>query len=355
MSIENRPNASEEKQLHPGIVPVDDGGERPLPKARPIEDINTGEIPSIVPETLYQGFENLPPTDQEKAAFDQARASRRDLSAPTEEIEKKPNSKKKLFAVIGGAATAAVAATALFLMPKGENNHDDNKPTPTQPVATASASPTLGFGQMPVAEGTPTQKKEQINPADLYKGLTDAEIIEKLKIPAGLSNQDYAARVVQLYSDWGNTGATPSWADKWDPHLSPEEYATPLVDHWSNIYATVLFGPDYAKNTDIAQHVKFTHDRMLTSVVTYLGTYDPNHYNPANIEPWKTTLTLEKVVDSGSTLGNGRAITYKTIETNNGTLNKVGSNPRNNYEVTWKDTTSIVNGAEYISTLTTDK
>lgn len=153
MTPENRrPQAPLSKEIHPGIIPVEEGGERPhLEDAPSVQDINTGEIPTLLPDhsgkLILTDEERSSKEFQEKTDYYKQRTAENetgwlptDNEALTNSTDQTRHGKGKMFAILGGTAAAAVTAASLFLLPKGEST-DNNNPTPTQPVATGEVTP----------------------------------------------------------------------------------------------------------------------------------------------------------------------------------------------------------------------
>lgn len=157
MTPENRPQTHITKEVNPGIIPVDEGGERAHESAPSVQEIiNTGEIPKLVPE--HSG--ELVLTDEERRSREfqhQTDAQRTYHEQRTVETEtewspavseslsvsneqKKKNKNKGLLLKVGGAAAALGLALTTYLSTQSGDKSQDN-PTPTQPVATAEATP----------------------------------------------------------------------------------------------------------------------------------------------------------------------------------------------------------------------
>ena len=146
MTPENRrPQAPVTKELHPGIVPVDEGGERPhLDDAPSVQDINTGEIPTLLPD--HSG--KLILTDEERNSDDFQRLTDAQREYHEQRTSTEPNKshRRRNIAIgttslllVGGATAGIIAA----------NSESSDTPVETKPSATSA--PTAGETQTPVA------------------------------------------------------------------------------------------------------------------------------------------------------------------------------------------------------------
>lgn len=270
-----------------------------------IQDItNTGEIPQLIPED--SGALTL--GDEERPAFQEKLAAQREYHElrTAESAEQKKKGKGKLFAILGATAAGAVTAASLFLLPKGENNANENKPTPTQPVATAEATPSQ------TASPNTLQTKE--------------ELIKSLEIKANQSDEKIAADVISLYSKWGMAGATEEAYKNQDLSRSLEEEAEKIANEQAPIYAEAMFGKDYNSDPSDVNTVRGMKLINKDNVWRYLATSGGTSLNPKNIEPWSWTKELVSL-ESSEDVGNSKTLTIKYAEYNNGGKNSIAEYP----------------------------
>lgn len=121
MSPENRPQSPNTKDLHPGIVPIDQGGERPHEEDVPsIQTIDTGEIPTLVPD--HSGELTL--KEQERGPFqEKLDAQRQYHQARSESTTEKSfwTKRTKVATAIGSVLLAAGIGTGVSVA--NMNNH----------------------------------------------------------------------------------------------------------------------------------------------------------------------------------------------------------------------------------------
>ena len=146
MTPENRrPQAPVTKELHPGIVPVDEGGERPhLDDAPSVQDINTGEIPTLLPD--HSGKLILTNEERNSDDFQRLTDAQREYHEQRTSTEPNKSHRRRNIAIgttslllVGGATAGIIAA----------NSESSDTPVETKPSATSA--PTAGETQTPVA------------------------------------------------------------------------------------------------------------------------------------------------------------------------------------------------------------
>lgn len=341
MTPENRrPEAPVTKELHPGIVPIEEGGERPhIEDAPSVQDVNTGEIPTFLPnhsgELVLTDEERNSREFQEKTDYYKQRAAETEVGwSPTDgesladSAEQTKRGKGKLLAILGGTAAAAVTAASLFLLPKGENNANDNQPTPTQPVATA--------------EVTPTSQPE----------LTREEKIEALELKVGQSNEALSADIIGKMSAWKMAGATPENYKNRDRTLTVEDYADKIAAEQGDIYASAIFGPNYANNPQLANYVSAMIKINAQNIVYYIKTFDPK-LNTENIEPYKQVMMMDGMASASPTPDGLKLVIDYHHETNVG-KNYIDSAALNGTKESMT-VTLAKNGDTYVATYANDK
>lgn len=157
-----------------------------------------------------------------------------DQPVPSKEKKKR----NKLIVAVGGVAAAAAAATALFLLPKGDDTKPStNAPAPTTPVATAQATP-----------GASEVSKQG-------SGELGTFTVDAMKIPAGLSDEEFGRTLVDRLNTWYTAGATKENQDRWWASKSPETVVDSIASDNTFTGAKALFGPDWQKDGAIAEQV----------------------------------------------------------------------------------------------------
>lgn len=308
MTPENRQQVPVTKELNPGIVPIEEGGERPHTEDAPsIQDVNTGEIPTLLPDHSGQ----LILTDEERSSevfqekTDAQRAYHEQRTNETEtgwspsgneslpgNVEQKKKGKSKLLAVLGGTAAAAVATVSLFLLPKGDNTNN-NQPAPTQPVAT---------GEVTTSKSPELSKEEKI---------------KALELKVDQPNEALATDIVNKISAWHMAGATPENYKSRDITLTVEDYAAKIAAEQGEAYATAIFGANYAANPQLANYVDAMIKINARNIVYYIKTFDPK-LDPANIEPFKQVMIVDNLVSATPTANGLNLVINYHQETNEG-------------------------------------
>lgn len=305
-----------------------DGAMQELPRegVPSVQELNTGELEQIAApdtsEALILHDDERPEFQERLAALRESHASAETATEaggyiPTGELPVAAEQKKghgKLYAVIGAAAAAAAAAASLFLLPKGENNDKANVPAPTQPVASAEATPGA-TAPVPAETSQSTQTK--------------AEQITSHEIKVNPSDEALSTDIVSKFSDWGMAGANQEAFDKFakGTNASIEQIADDIAAEQGDIYATAIFGPNYKSNPEIMKTVTALIKINANNIRLYIRTFDPQ-YNPKNVERWNRQL-LPAGLESSDTTSEGKKLiidlTYKT----NADKTYIGTDPTN--------------------------
>lgn len=195
MTPENRrPHTPATKELHPGIVPVEEGGERPhLEDAPSIQDINTGEIPTLLPD--HSGKLVLTKEERSSDEFQQKTDALRAYHQERSTVDTAPSHTARNITL--GAASLLLAGGAIAGV-TALNNQPSNTPPETEPSATGG--PIAGETQAPAPTNTvesplasptnlgpletaqPTPSASEVAPGALNEfGITTAEYEEVKK------------------------------------------------------------------------------------------------------------------------------------------------------------------------------
>lgn len=174
MTPENRrPHTPATKELHPGIVPVEEGGERPhLEDAPSIQDINTGEIPTLLPD--HSGKLVLTNEERSSDEFQQKTDALRAYHQERSTVDAAPSHTARNITL--GAASLLLAGGAIAGV-TALNNQPSNTPPETEPSATGG--PIAGETQAPAPTNTvesPLASPTNLGPLETAKPSASPEI-----------------------------------------------------------------------------------------------------------------------------------------------------------------------------------
>ncbi len=197
------------------------------------------------------------------------------------------------------------------MLPKGESNPNENKPTPNETVATAPVTP---------VETATTPSPEVTNNSE--KPLT----VEDLEIEAGESDLQLATDIVSRINQWQMAGATPETYNTQDLSIDTAEYAEKVASKIAPTFAEALYGKDYTSNPSIKTALGNTTRNNKVNIELYLRTFDSS-LNPNNLEPYKIDTTLQELISGKVNPDGSRELVFKTIHKNNTEKNIVEDEP----------------------------
>lgn len=224
-----------------------------------------------------------------------------------EQTSKPPEQKSKKGLYIGAAAAAvAIAAGAVFSV------NAMNQPPKSEPVATAPAEPNPDTSE-PDASNNPEAPVEQPVQGENDPVITaenEQEILQSLRFTSTMNPQEAGEKYSSIISRWDMGGATSKTFYDWLNAGLPDEeiYAAEIAKKNTPVYATALFGEDYAfsTNPNIINAISSLEASNKASLIGYLRTYGdketPNS-NTENIEPLQGEYKNTGVQDASQTEG----------------------------------------------------
>ncbi len=195
-----------------------------------------------------------------------------------------PKSKKRIWLALGGSAAAlALAGVAVFGVSTANQAPKD------EPVATAPADPS------PEASA-PTDEVEPSTPVagendPIITAENEQSILDSLRFTADMTPQATGENFTNITTRWTNAGATSETWYSWFNGGLPDTdiFAADIAKNNTHVYATALFGADYASITDpkIVNFIKVAEESNQASIKGYLLTYgdeDNPNTNTMNTE-----------------------------------------------------------------------
>lgn len=254
--------------------------------------------------------------------------------------KKKMSLKKKLLIGSAGIALTAVIGTGIGLgMVKGGNK------TPQVTTSSVPATPE-------VTTNSVDKKGNNVTPEYQFTS-------ESISIPSGLSDQEYATRVVDVLTKWDMAGANDANYDKWvDSGMSlsfPNEIATQnkSIVKESNFFSKGGYDDPGIKNFSEGEPIAnegFVH--------SWLVTYNKPGNKPAlgQTEAFNATNSMDSVVNSNlSSDSGGRTLIIHGTQHNNSEKNTISSHQNiaeeNGLGFNFVISTVIVGGLEEINSL----
>ncbi|MNX67121.1 hypothetical protein D3C86_982290 [compost metagenome] len=258
-------------------------------------------------------------------------------------VEKKKG-RGRLYTILGGAAATAVAATALFLLPKGENNNNENKPVPTQPVATA--------------ETTPGQLTESAEPTlEAVKSYEKPFTVESMQIPSGLSAEEYGeALITDRYTRWIMAGTTEENEQAFFDNGGDETILANVADKNATIVAEALYVPDWKNKRRLVEYLDTEKDLNRANLAAWVRTNTSQ--GPVEEEAFEETVTLVSAEQLSGDATTGRVINFTAVQHNNSSMNIIGELAPSRLAsdgriFSVRFTTTVMNGKELISDVDT--
>ena len=307
------------------------------------DNIDTGQLQEVQTGTYWS---DRPPArevtalldDQQPALPDHAPVAEAATASTYQPVESLPNAPEKkskkrpamIVGALGALAATGAAAAALFMGPKGGDNAGATAPETSRPVATAPAVP-----------------GETAKPTD---GEAEPFTVDSLKIPAGLSDQQFGQTFINHYVRWIHNGATTESQKKWLDNPN-DAILSQIASDNTFTAAEALYGPDWQKNPILVKEVKVPEQSNEDYLrMRFMTDGNPNGGDPVAYSENMTVDTVERVSanpDGGRTLHitghiwnnsdkNSMGATFPEVKKNNGKA----------YSTTV--TTKIVNGTEYI-------
>jgi hypothetical protein len=254
--------------------------------------------------------------------------------------KKKMSLKKKLLIGSAGIALTAVVGTGIGLgMVKGGNK------TPQDTTSSVPATPEVTTN--------PVDKKgNNVTPEYQFTS-------ESISIPSGLSDQEYATRVFDVFTKWDMAGANDANYDKWlnsGMSLSfPNEIATEnkTIVEKSNFFSKRAFNNS---NLEVFSNVEpLANEGYIHS---WLVTYNKPGNKPAlgQTEAFNTTNSMDSVINNNIAPGSGgRTLTIHGTQHNNSEKNAISAHQNiveeDGQEFTYIITTVTEGGFEEIDSL----
>lgn len=341
MTPENRhPQTPATKEVNPGIIPVEEGGERPHAIDAPsVQDVNTGEIPALIPE--HSG--ELILTDEER----RSKEFQNKTDYYKQSVDTAPKKRRAL--LLGGAAAAAVALAAGLFAGAKSNENTGNTPAPTQPVATAPAATAEAT---PIKTETPaTTGSSEYDPAtaapletaysgELFDNLS-AEQQAKIKTYADMPLETFRTLPVEEQLVFGQfilDNITPAFKYNLESNGAQyKEYADEVVapskdntgqeisdiNSFTLDASTALILADGVFDEDSARKMLSLSTSTLTGNFKNIDSFLDNtpegfSYSRATVTGYKTYVegntTYAKVNQENETGGNKGQVTYRLVE-----------------------------------------
>ncbi len=221
-----------------------------------------------------------------------------------EQVQPQPKVKRihKILAWAAGLALVGGGTAAVVHFTQAPND---------EPVAEAPANP----GEDPVDnENTGNEGGEDTPEAPVapVAGENDPvitpeneqAILESLRLTADMTPQQLGEKYSSTLERWGMAGAVPATFDAWVEAGAPdsEVFAAEIAKNNVHIYATALFGEDYAQINDekIKRFIGVAETRNAALLSSYLLTTGNEEYpntNTKNIEPLQADYDLISVTD----------------------------------------------------------
>lgn len=160
MSLENQENRKTKHHIpHSGSDHLpDEVIERPI---RETPNVPLESVAGRVPDSPYDGFESLPPTDRERMLFDQGKTDVRNSYLTDTQEHKK--SKKGLIIGVSAVAASAIAAGGIWLGTSVSAKNNEGTPPVAEPTAEAPVTPGPSLGPT-VAPTAPVETTQPTTP-----------------------------------------------------------------------------------------------------------------------------------------------------------------------------------------------
>ena len=228
----------------------------------------------------------------------------------------------KFVLVAGGVATVGAGGAVVASEISASANH------PIVPQV-ETAQPTHSAGDiLPTAQATSgaldlsTSSPSPANttPLETAPVLTPAEKIKQsLEIPVGLAPLELGKKLAADISAWEMAGASQELIDKWDVHMTIEQYTAKVAADQADTYKTAIFG-DTTDPAILALVDKITKENA-DNLYVYMTTAGSN--DPENVESFTTATRVESLVSSSEHNG-VVSVTVNSYGENNGDKNNYG-------------------------------
>lgn len=209
---------------------------------------------------------------------------------PTEEAKEpnynKKNRKKGLIAGASLVATGIIASGALIIglgQSRDTQTENDNVPPAPDPAATSEVQPT-----------TEPDDTEIDTDAETEFEVFGLPSLESLQVSSSQSDEEIARGLISIIDQWQMSGANKEMFDQSlqsdNVYLSLDEYSAKVAETSADVYATALYGEDYATNEGFVESVEQFTRLNETLLVTNYQTYGDQNQAPYMIE-----LSLDKL------------------------------------------------------------
>ncbi|MNQ27266.1 hypothetical protein D3C85_405210 [compost metagenome] len=198
MTPENRrPQTPLTREINPGIVPIEEGGERPhIVDAPSVQDINTGEIPTLIPD--HSG--RLVLTDDERSSDEFQQKTDALRAYHQERTTADTASSHTTRNITIGAASLLLVGGAIGGV-AALNNQPSNTPPDTEP--SAAGSPIAGETQTPAPTNTaesPLASPTNLGPLETAKPTTVPETKKPTVEVMPASLEQYKAMTIDQFA-----------------------------------------------------------------------------------------------------------------------------------------------------------
>lgn len=235
---------------------------------------------------------------------------------------------------------AAMGASLLLAGLTGCAPEDVATSAPVEPSEAPSSPVEPSEGTEPTSPAETTEPAPELNERE--------QRIEELKIPAGLSDEEFADRVVSTISSWINEGSDDTLLDDVvEKNIPTDQYLSQMAGENAYIYAEALFSDDWQTNPGVMSFVSAATLANEKTTGAFLGTNWAD--NPEDIEGYRSwdEVSSVAVVSSDST---GRSIEINVNGFDNSEKNSVEDKvfiSDGFYEIT----TTVEGDTEYIRSI----